>query len=197
MVALTTGLILKVILGVKTYGEERIPSRGPFIIAANHNSFFDPPLIGSLFPLEMAFAAKKELFSIPIFGRFIAYLNSIPVDRNKMDLASMKAIIRSVTVDHKCLLIFPEGTRRKKNSSPQAKRGIGLIAHKTGVPIIPVYIHGTNRKLKAIFRLAPCFLYYGEPFTPEFQNDDKESSLNVADQVLQRLELMRQKVVPV
>ena len=124
----------------QVYGLENVPKRGAFILASNHVSFFDPPALGCRLPRELHYFAKASLFN-GILGKLIVGLNSIPVDRDGFDLKSFK-LAMEVLERGEGLLVFPEGTRSEDGQLQNPKRGIGLIARKSQVPIIPARIKG-------------------------------------------------------
>ncbi len=119
---------------MKINGHDNLPSSGGYILAANHNSLADPPLVAAAVKTKLNFMAKEELFRIPFFGSFIRNANAFPVKR---DVTDKKAIKRSLKIlrSGERLLIFPEGGRF---DSGKALTGISYLAHKTGVPVIPV-----------------------------------------------------------
>lgn len=138
--------LFKIYFRYSVRGLENLPKSGSLIVASNHLSFLDPPLIGVTIPLY--YFAKEELFSIPIFGWLIKKLNAFPVQR---DGFSRKAIQRSIRIleNGGKILLFPEGTRG--DALRQPKKGIGLIARlaneKIRVPILPVRILGSEKAL--------------------------------------------------
>ena len=166
--------ILKILFGIKRYGLENIPQEGSFIVASNHSSYLDPLLIGVTFPYELAFAAKKELFKIPIIGMIIRNLNSIPINRKQLDLSSLKAMINKVQKEKKSLVIFPEGTRKKENSLKDGKRGVGFLVQKISVPVIPAYISNTDNKLFSFLRIKKMCVHYGKPIHMEQTEENKK-----------------------
>lgn len=136
---------------------------GPYFVISNHTSYFDPPLIGAFFPPEMLYIAKKELFSIPVLGKIITKYNSIPVDREQLDLSTIKTILRTVREKKISVLIFPEGTRKPQVEFESFKRGAIALAQKLALPIVPVYISYPRNKWLAFFRIQPIVLKYGVP----------------------------------
>lgn len=124
----------------KVYGLEHFV-KGRAILAPNHTSFFDPPIVGISWPEEIAFLARSSLFSSKIFGAFISSLNAYPVGDTTQDLASLKLICRLLAEDKK-VVIFPEGIRSYDGNLHPIKPGIGMLAMRSQSPIIPVYIHG-------------------------------------------------------
>ncbi|MDR2983070.1 MAG: 1-acyl-sn-glycerol-3-phosphate acyltransferase [Puniceicoccales bacterium] len=127
-------------------GLENVPNTG-CIIACNHQSFMDPPLVGCIIPKEIFFFARKTLFNNPLLGHILTTCNTIPVDRDGgSDVAAFKKVFSVLKSGHS-LLMFPEGTRSKDGNLQEAKAGVGLIACKTQVPILPVRVFGAEKLL--------------------------------------------------
>lgn len=116
---------------------------GPCLIASNHQSMLDPPLIGGLLPEEIAFVARKTLFENPLFGWVIRGCRALPLDRDDADLGAIRRAL-GVLASGRKLLIFPEGTRSPDGRLLPAKAGAGLLALKSGVPVVPARIRGAR-----------------------------------------------------
>ena len=149
---------------IRVRGASRLRRDGPVLVIANHQSFLDPPLVGTLYDDEMHFLARKTLFR-PGLKWLYRRWNAIPVDQEKPDMTSLKAIIRLLKQGHR-VLVFPEGARTADGSLGEAQPGIGLIAAKAGVPIQPVRIRGARNALprgSSRLRFARIDLHIGEP----------------------------------
>ena len=129
----------------KVYGLDNIPSSGPFILASNHQSFFDPPALGCRLPRNLHYFARDSLFFWPL-GILIRNLNSIPVNRSTLDIQTLKLVL-SVLNQGNPLLVFPEGTRSCNDQIQSGKKGIGLLLAKSGVPIVPAKVIGGYKVL--------------------------------------------------
>lgn len=152
------------LFGLRVRGREHLIEGGPVLVAANHQSFLDPPLVGTLYATEMHYLARKTLFKGP-FKWLYSQWNSIPVDQEKPDMASLKTIIRLLKSGRR-VLVFPEGARTEDGSLGSAQAGIGLIAVKAGVPIQPIRIRGAYEALprgRAWIRLSRIEVAIGPP----------------------------------
>ena len=126
-------------------GWDRLPD-GPCLLAANHQSLLDPPLVGAALPYEVAFVARKTLFENPAFGWVIRACHALPLDRDEADLAAIRRAL-AVLAEGRKLVIFPEGTRSADGGLLPAKAGAGLLALKAGVPVVPIRIRGAREML--------------------------------------------------
>lgn len=133
-------LYFKIFHRFRVSGLEHVPRSGAFLLASNHVSFFDPPALGCRVPRDLHYFARKSLFK-GFLGKLITALNSIPVDRGSSDVSSFKKALK-VLEKGSPLLVFPEGTRSLDGSLQTAKAGIGLLAIKAGVPILPARVMG-------------------------------------------------------
>jgi 1-acyl-sn-glycerol-3-phosphate acyltransferase len=136
-------LILKVFCRLRVEGIENIPAGGA-VIAPNHQSFWDIPLLGIVLPSRVHFMAKEELFRNPLFSRVIRTLKAFPVKRGAPDRTAIRYAVDLLTKGE-LLVIFPEGTRSKTGQLGEFEPGIGMIAMKAGTPIVPTAIIGTNQ----------------------------------------------------
>jgi glycerol-3-phosphate dehydrogenase (NAD(P)+) len=134
-------------------GREHIPQEGPVIFAANHRSFLDPFVIGTLIRRPMYYVAKKELFARRWQAWVLNALGAFPVDRGASDQESMRTA-RDILGRGDCVLIFPEGTRVRPGSLGTPKRGVGRLALETGAPVVPVAVIGTERVRRG-WRIRP------------------------------------------
>lgn len=125
----------------KVYGLEHVPN-GAAIIAPNHASYLDPPMMAVSFPDEIHFLARASLFTHFGLSTLIRNLNSYPVKGTAEDLSSIKLILKLLS-ENKKVVIFPEGFRTYDGSFSPIKSGIGMLALRGKCPVIPVYIHGT------------------------------------------------------
>jgi len=146
-------------------GRENIPSQGPLLVVANHLNLTDPPLLAVSLGRRVMFMAKEELFRSRFSAYFVGSLGSFPVHRGKLD---RKAIRQSeqVLADGLALAMFPEATRSKSAQLQPAFPGSALIAMRSGVPILPVGIIGTER-IKGIgwvLRRPRITVNIGHPF---------------------------------
>jgi len=180
-------------------GQENIPRKGGFILASNHISYYDPPLVGSWQRREVYFFAKKELFRNRLFGAIIRATNSLPVSRGAVDLKALKAAVEVIRAGFG-LTMFPEGTRSRTDQFLAPKPGIGIIATRAGCPIVPVYIHGSNRLSDCVRGRDKMSISYGPPLSAEWvqsQGYGKEAYLKIATTVMERIGDLRSAVTEV
>jgi 1-acyl-sn-glycerol-3-phosphate acyltransferase len=135
-------VLAKTFFNYRVIGAENMIEEGPCIIAANHCSYLDPPLVGVACKRAIHYLARKSLLDVPVLGRILPQLNVIPVDQKNADRSALMGAIRVVR-NGGAVLIFPEGTRSPDGRLQPAQPGIGMIAAKTRVPVVPVRISGS------------------------------------------------------
>lgn len=163
-------LLFYTVFRTRVYGRENIPKEGAVILAANHASNIDPPLMASLIERPVSYMAKIELFENPIFGAAIRRCHAFPVKRGASDRGAIKAAVTVLKEGH-MLGLFPEGTRSKTGELQKAEAGIALIASMTGAPIVPVAILNSHRIFANGGLLPQLRIMYGAPIS--FQGDRK------------------------
>jgi len=133
------------------FNPERVPTRGPVILASNHASHLDPPLVGAGLPRALNYLARESLFNMPVAGWALREVNAVPVDRDGAGAAGLRAIFTRLRQGG-AILLFPEGTRTKTGELQGARSGVGLVAIKSTAPVVPVRVFGTyqawNRQMK-------------------------------------------------
>jgi len=139
-------LILKTVFRLKVYGQENIPKTGGFILASNHVSYIDPLAVGSACSRPVNFMARHDLFCVPVLGWWMSHVHAFPVKRNSADISALKEAIRRLR-DGKGLVLFPEGSRGFEGRLYEPQAGIGFIAEKSNVPVVPAFISGSERAL--------------------------------------------------
>src|SRR5262245_9083660 len=176
----------RVLFRAKAFHAERAPAAGPLLIAANHQSFLDPPLV-SVFITQrhMSFLARSGLFRFGPFARLILWLNSIPINEEQSDTAAIKEILRRLDAGG-AVLIFPEGSRTGDGAMHAFKRVVALLVKKSSCPVLPVAIEGTYdvwpRDGRPRLFSGPIYVEYGNPIPHD------ELMANGPDGALRRLE---------
>ncbi len=125
---------------LKVYGQENIPE-GPALLASNHVSFYDPPLIGTATPEEIHYLAGEHLYHNPLLRLIITNLNAHPIHGSTNDLSTFKLICHLLNEGDK-VVIFPEGARSEDGQLAEIKSGVGMLALRSEAPIVPIYING-------------------------------------------------------
>ncbi len=141
------------------------------LLASNHVSMFDPPLIGIAFDYEVHYLARKTLFDHPVTGFFYPRFNALPIDQERPEMGSLKRIIRIVKAGEK-VVVFPEGQRSPDGTILPGEPGVGLMIAKSRVPVVPFRIFGAYEALprgKKYPRRSRISVVVGEPlkFTEE------------------------------
>ena len=160
---------------------------GGAIVAANHTSYLDPPIVACTYNSTISFLARKSLFRG--FGAWLyPRLNTVPIDREHADLQSMKTILRKLKNDER-LLMFPEGTRSADGRLQEAKAGIGMLVAKSGVPVQPVRIFGAHESWPkgGKFRPHRIQVVIGDPvaFDPgDLKEKSREAYQRITDQLM-------------
>jgi 1-acyl-sn-glycerol-3-phosphate acyltransferase len=156
-------------------GTENLPRSGAFLIAANHASHLDPPLIGSHVSRQMCFFARKTLWSGSAATWWLDGVGTIPVDRDGgQDVGALKRVLRALA-DGKVMILFPEGTRSLDGKLQTPKPGVGFIVCKTQVPVVPARIFGSfeafGKGAKIPTLGTPVTVVFGRPIPPAVYDD--------------------------
>lgn len=126
----------------RVHNPERVPGNGPVILASNHTSYLDPPLVGAGLRRDINYLARESLFRFPIMGTVLRSWNSVPVDREGGGAAGLRAILDRL-LDGSAIILFPEGTRSYDGKLQPARSGIGLTVIKSDAVVVPVRVFGT------------------------------------------------------
>ncbi|MBR90570.1 MAG: 1-acyl-sn-glycerol-3-phosphate acyltransferase [Verrucomicrobiales bacterium] len=126
----------------RVFNEERVPRTGGVILAANHLSYIDPPLVGCSTRRVIHYLARESAFKNPIGGAILRSWNSIPVDRDGGSAKGLRTILERLR-EGRAIMMFPEGTRSPDGTQQPARGGIGLLIAKSKSPVLPVRVFGT------------------------------------------------------
>ena len=154
--------VARIVWGLRVEGRENIPPDGAAVVACNHRSLLDPPVVGCTLPRETGFVAKRELFEVPIVSALVRSLNSIPIDRSRLSRDKMDELAEWLDTG-KLLVMFSEGTRSKTGKLGRPKAGIGVLLASRPVPVIPAWVEGTDSPFRNLFRRGRMRIVYGVP----------------------------------
>ncbi len=149
----------------RVYNAERVPRQGAVILASNHASYLDPPLVGAGLRRSINYLARENLFRFPVIGWLLHHWQVVPVDRDGGGAAGLRAILDRLLAGG-AIILFPEGTRTRDGKLQPARSGIGLTVIKSTAPVVPVRVFGTfeaygrNMRFPRPRRIA---IKYGQP----------------------------------
>ena len=167
---------------VRVYHRERSALAGPCVLASNHISHFDPPLVSVATRRKIDWMAMKDLFKHPLAALYLKAIDTFPVDRDNMDRASVKTALARLKKG-RVVGMFPEGGIRAGKTSvlegAPMRPGAGALAQMAGAPLLPCLVLGTdrlyNKKNWRLFGRTPFWVGFGEPIRPAAGMDRKEA----------------------
>jgi len=182
---LMIGLALLVWTRKEVVGLKNVPKRGPVILASNHVNLLDPPLLAIVLPRRIVYMGKIELWKTPVIGPLYTLVGFIPVRRFEGDLAALRKAEKALR-QNQVLGMFPEGTRSRKPGLGKGQPGTAIIALRSGAPIVPVAVTGTEGVAvpRSFFRLTRVRVVFGKPFElPK----DRRLSTELVEQCTERI----------
>jgi 1-acyl-sn-glycerol-3-phosphate acyltransferase len=170
-----------------------VPVHGAVIVASNHVSLVDPPVVGAAIPREMHFLAKKELFTNRLLARIVKAYNTVPVKRGSVDRIALRRIAELLREGH-AVLLFPEGTRGPGDVLLRGKPGVGKLAMEAQVPIVPAYICASNHLRLTLLRKRRLTVSFGSPIPWKWISTlghDKSAYQHVVQEVMKRIRALQ------
>jgi 1-acyl-sn-glycerol-3-phosphate acyltransferase len=155
-------LVAKIVFRFRWKGREHFPRGTGALICANHQSYFDPVLVGICFRKQINFLARNTLFDVFLFGRLIHYLEAIPIDREGFGISGIKETLKRLKRGE-MVLVFPEGTRTLDGQVGPLKPGFCALARRGKVPILPAGVDGAydawprSSRFPRLTKLRTCF----------------------------------------
>jgi 1-acyl-sn-glycerol-3-phosphate acyltransferase len=171
----------RLFLGFEIHGEERVPEKGPLVVAANHHRFFDPVFVSMAVPRRLQWMAKKELFVFP-FRKLFFFIGAFPVDREGGGRSALRAALEYLR-EGWALGMFPEGTRQLEGASGEAKSGVVMIAARGRAPVLPVFVDRVPQP-GARLRGERLHVYIGDPITIDNTLRGRMAYREAADRIL-------------
>ncbi|MCC6543322.1 MAG: 1-acyl-sn-glycerol-3-phosphate acyltransferase [Nitrospirae bacterium] len=182
---------------IKISGVENIPVSGGVIIAANHLSYLDIPLLSYSLNRHANFVGKRQLFSIPVVGTMFRLLGGIAIDREKIDRAALREIMKKLDSGN-LIVIYPEGTRSPNGILQPGRPGVGFIVRMSGKKVVPTAIQGTDKAMPSgswLIRPHPVTIRFGKPLDfsvnlpkVEKQGADSRITQEIMDKIAALLE---------
>ena len=173
-------------------GKEHLPLEGPLILASNHLNNADPPAVALAVPRLPTFMAKREMTTWPILGPAFRAFGAFPVRRGEADLSALRAA-SEVVQSGAMLVMFPEGTRSRTGGLSRGHPGTGLIALRTGAPVLPVAVTGTEHVRWPWIFLKPLSMRHvkvtiGEPFRlPPVERINSEAATEATATIMRHI----------
>jgi 1-acyl-sn-glycerol-3-phosphate acyltransferase len=184
-------------------GLENIPRTGPYLIAANHASHLDPPFVGCQVGRQMRFFARKTLWNNKVASWWLDHVETIPVDRDSGDVGAIRRVIQALHED-RAVVLFPEGTRSPDGQLQKPKAGVGLLACKTGAPVVPCRVYGAFEAFgrgRSLPRFGtPVTVVFGKPIKPaeyDVPTAGKERYQIASERIFARIAALPLPVYPV
>jgi 1-acyl-sn-glycerol-3-phosphate acyltransferase len=184
-------------------GLENLPEKGGYIVAANHASMLDPPIVGQFLPLQVSFFARKTLWKPGIAAWWLDAVGTIPVDRDGgMSIDAIKRVLHALSCG-RVVIVFPEGTRSRNGELQPPRPGVGLLACKARVPVVPVRVFGSYEAFgrNSGPRLGtPVSVVFGRPLQPadyERSDDGRERYARTAARIMEAITRIEPPPVPV
>lgn len=162
-------------------GYDRLPKTGPVIVLPNHISYLDPPIVGAAIKRECAFMARHDLWHNKLLAWFLPRLGAFPVHRGESDRAAIRSSLAALE-QGLCLMLFPEGTRSRTGNLQPAEPGVTLIIQKSGAPVVPVALIGSNEMMvpgSSRIRRAKLRIIFGKPITFDRSSGRDEILLSI------------------
>jgi 1-acyl-sn-glycerol-3-phosphate acyltransferase len=177
-----------IVIRIRLRGRYNMPRKGPYIVAANHLSWTDIPLIPMFIPSRVVYMAKEEAFYSKI-GWLVRFMGAFPVKRGEADRQAIRAAGEQLAKG-KIFVIFPEGHRSETHSIGKVHAGLGMIALRSGVPVVPVAIWGSEKALKKFG--AQVTISYGKPvlLKPKGAKITREDIKEATEEIMQRIASM-------
>jgi len=190
--------LLKIAYGICFRGEitglENLPTEGGYIVASNHASLLDPPIVGLYLPRQVGFFARRTLWKPGLASWWLTGVGTIPVDRDGgTDVTAIKRVLQTLKAG-KVVILFPEGTRSPDGQLQPPKAGVGLIACRSQVPVVPARIFGSDEAFGRGGKLrlgTPVSVAYGRPLLPADYDDPtegKERYQSAAEKIMTAIE---------
>ena len=191
---------LDVLLVRECTGLENVPREGGIIVAANHFAFWDPPVLGATFERELHYLTRASFFDVPGLGGLIRSLNAIPIRRGVADHSGLERAL-GVLAAGGALLVFPEGGRMKDGRLHPALPGLGHLVSRARVPVVPVFVSGTNRIRRCMVRRDRVRISVGAPLPStlwssageELTRTGRDRQRSIGDRVMQEIALLRRQ----
>jgi len=149
----------------RVFNADRVPLAGPVILASNHASFIDPPLVGAGVRRQINYLARDSIFRFPILAAILRSWDVVPVDRDGGTGRGLKEFLTRLEQGG-AIILFPEGTRSRDGELTAARSGIGLIVIKSRAPVVPARVFGTHEAFgpgRRIPRPRRVMVKYGQP----------------------------------
>ena len=193
--ALGVRLLARLLIGLRVRGVEKIPERGKLIIAANHQSYLDPPILGACLRREVHYLAKADLFKYPVFGTIIRHLNALPLKRKDPDIQAVRQAVE-ILQGGEAIVLFPEGGLGPTVDLRRAYSGVGFLAYQTGADVYPVYIKNTRKAWARVFKRCPIEINFGDPIrcgklSTGDTNKKQDAYLAFSTEVMQRIAALK------
>jgi len=191
---------LRVLLVRSCTGLEHVPREGGVIVAANHGAFWDPPVLGATIGRELYYLTRSSFFDVPVFGGLIRSLHAIPIRQGVADHSGLERACDVLGAGH-ALLVFPEGGRMKDGRLHPAHPGLGHLVSRTRVPVVPVYLSGTNRIRRCLLRRDRVRITVGTPLPAtlwsaaggQSTRTGRDRHRSIGDRVMQEIALLRRQ----
>jgi 1-acyl-sn-glycerol-3-phosphate acyltransferase len=190
----------RLLFRLRVSGQDHIPRTGGVLIAANHASYLDIPILGCALPRQASFIGRMDLFS-GIVGTILRYLGWIPIRRERVDRKAFDEAVRRLKAGH-VVVIYPEGTRSPDGRLQPGKPGIGMIAAAAGCPVVPALLEGTYDALPpgaSWIRVRPIEVIFGQPIDfsavlePENEDTKKVIYQQMSEEIMDRIAALRQE----
>jgi 1-acyl-sn-glycerol-3-phosphate acyltransferase len=180
----TIGTAVKIVAPMRVYGAERVPLAGGLVVASNHFSWIDPPVLGAASPRTLHYMAKVEAHRVPGLGELMRSFGAFSVRRGESDRDAVR-MMRQIVRHGNALGMFVEGTRQRSGVPGPVQPGAAMVAINEKVRLIPVALHGSQSWRLGNF--APVSVAWGQPMTfeglPPGGRGYKEASLEIERQI--------------